>query len=662
MKFVKISLNNSIVLGTNDFEFDDSVDINTISGINGSGKTTLFKSVILVQKAYFVQQIESEGACYDFPYEDYFDEVAKELFDILQNEKGFIKLILRVYRNDLNAAELLQTWGEDKSTYQDIEVTLISKNVLENDDSSKRRALDWEISISEWDNTILETFWNLKSPRQIIVYFPADRKVLEKNVTFNDVKIVKDNSVSRALNVIMNEESLYDTLYERMINGYVRERLVPSKSGQANELAYFYKSKKEFSYLMPDITINNFSGNVIPDQFILLAKMDKGKKYDVRHFSSGEKLIWYSQLLLNYFDSTSLIIYDEPENHLHENLLWKFTYFLKDKCQGVENDLSQVFLLTHSKNLIYNTFRSGKNYYIDDMKLIELSYDNCEEDLRKIGISYINEKVLFVEGKSDVKILEECLEPYNITVKALDGCTEIIKTYESIQKIHQYLHGNQIVFMIDRDTRSDDDIDDIAKADPDFFKKHFIVLERREIESYFLEPSYFCGALGDLQKKLNPDQEPITEEGIEKRIRKFADDNRQDTEKAYLNGLLHSQLKEADDLIQKKNIPIGSKDEFSKYLDSVFNGDKFKSKVDEMRADYSAMQDMYSDEKWNKDWKSICDGKSVYHSLIGELVSEIGIEHSRLHNQVVEYALKSQKGPVNNLVFEILSKFQIERR
>lgn len=659
MKLIKVSLDNSIVLGSNEFTFDDSVDINTISGINGSGKTTLFKSVILVQKAYFVQQAGPENASYDFPYDDYFEEVAKELFDILQNDKGFIILTLKVYKKDLTASEFLKWWGDEKNNSQNIEVTLLSKHYLKNDDGSKKRALDWEIDISERDNGILESFWNLKKPRQIIVYFPADRKVREKNVTFNDVKIIKDSSVSRALNVIMKEESLYDTLYERMINGYIRERLVPSKSGQTNEMAYFHKSKREFSYLMPDISIVNFSGNVISDQFILLAKTNKGKKYDVRHFSSGEKLIWYSLLLLNYFESTSLIIYDEPENHLHENLLWKFTYFLKDKCQNEDNDLSQVFLLTHSKNLIYNTFQSGKNYYIDDRKLTELSYENCEEDLRKIGISYVNEKVLFVEGDSDVKVLEECLGPYNITVKPLGGCSEIIKTYESIQRIHQYLHGNQIVFMIDRDTRSDEDIEIIAKADPEFFKRHFIILERREIESYFLESSYFCGALGDLWAKLNPDKKRLSKKELDTHFKELADDNRAATERACLNSLLHIRLKQTDDLIKESQIPIDSSDAFSKYLDSVFDGDKFKAKIEAMRSDYISVQERYSDEKWDKEWKSICDGKRVYHAMIQEMVRDIGVENSRIQRLIIDYALKSKEGPVNKLIAEIISMFHI---
>jgi AAA15 family ATPase/GTPase len=40
-----------------EFHFNDTTKINTISGKNGSGKSTIFKSIVLCQKAFFLEQV-----------------------------------------------------------------------------------------------------------------------------------------------------------------------------------------------------------------------------------------------------------------------------------------------------------------------------------------------------------------------------------------------------------------------------------------------------------------------------------------------------------------------------------------------------------------------------------------------------------------------------
>ena len=55
----KVILNNIRKFnGYQEFVFDKKSAINTISGKNGSGKSTIVESVILCQKAFFVNQME----------------------------------------------------------------------------------------------------------------------------------------------------------------------------------------------------------------------------------------------------------------------------------------------------------------------------------------------------------------------------------------------------------------------------------------------------------------------------------------------------------------------------------------------------------------------------------------------------------------------------
>lgn len=115
--------------------------------------------------------------------------------------------------------------------------------------------------------------------------------------------------------------------------------------------------------------------------------------------------------------------------------------------------------------------------------LKSLEFDNAEDDLRHLGLSYVDEKALLVEGATDVSILSLLLEDQNIKIQELSECHAIIKTYEGLQRIASYVQDKRIVFIIDRDTRDDTDIERIKNENPDYFNKYFIVLQKQEIEN-----------------------------------------------------------------------------------------------------------------------------------------------------------------------------------
>ena len=70
----------------------------------------------------------------------------------------------------------------------------------------------------------------------------------------------------------------------------------------SNKNFLFIQSKKIFEELIPDIKIGNISSSVVKNQFVITtSKTDDIKhNYEIREFSSGEKLIWYTAILLNY--------------------------------------------------------------------------------------------------------------------------------------------------------------------------------------------------------------------------------------------------------------------------------------------------------------------------------------------------------------------------
>ncbi|MGN4444801.1 hypothetical protein ACTFOB_07770 [Bacillus cereus group sp. MYBK79-1] len=199
------------------------------------------------------------------------------------------------------------------------------------------------------------------------------------------------------------------------------KRLIPTKGKQD---FYFKLGSFLFNQLFPHIRFKNFSANNFrTDEVVALVsnEVTGGSRYDLRKLSSGEKTVFYLFLYLNFVGRISLLIVDEPENHLYEGLILNFVTLvsqlgrddinykqvldelnlpgnLAEKVdtympQAGHNKISQTILMTHSRVLIYSAFDLGSNFILNEDGLSVLEYNRCERMLRELGISSIYNKV-----------------------------------------------------------------------------------------------------------------------------------------------------------------------------------------------------------------------------------------------------------------------------
>lgn len=214
-------------------------------------------------------------------------------------------------------------------------------------------------------------------------------------------------------------------------------------------------------------------------------KDDKNILYNGSEMSDGERAIFYFIGEVLSVKPNSLIIIDEPENHLHKSILIRLwdaiekaredctflyvTHNLDFACSRVDSSIIWV------KNMIYNgcwdfEVLDEKEDYVPDQLMLEILGNR--------------QNVLLIEGASnkslDLKLYSQIFTDYNII--PLGSCQSVInatKTYNNINT--QKLHRINVVGIIDRDRRSDEEVEALEKD-------NVYVTQVAEIENLFLLP------------------------------------------------------------------------------------------------------------------------------------------------------------------------------
>lgn len=646
MKIHSVELNNIKSFSeTHVIDFSLSDKINTISGINGSGKTTIFKSIILAQKIFFLELLNDK--------ETNSDNNDKELLNYFNKQFSYISLTFEFA--DLSLASFLVLCK--KRTKNSIQIELIPGQANLNK---------------------IKEYWNVNNPRNLIIYIDSNRSIVEDDFSNKSIQINQQSAVELALQYIFNPEEIFFSTYNRFISDYLRERLIPSTPRA--DMAH-YVAKILIADILDYLKINNFTALEEKEQFILQVKNTNtgGGFYDMRNLSSGEKTLFYIYHFICYIRNIGMLIIDEPENNLHENMLTKFVVSLHQICNSekfsdliistaAKNDigirenlktqitrhydnhnLKQVFLLTHSKNLIYNNFSSGKNFVING-ELQTIEYDNYEKKLREIGLSKIINKVLFVEGKTENELLQTIMASKNIKVKPLGGCGEVISTYKKYLQIASEIRDVQFCFMIDKDTRGDEDIDSIRNSNPAFFDEHFIIMDRHEIENYFLEPEIFHKLYTNHKKMFNKIVVPKASD-IELRIRQIAENNKSIVLRKKLQSLNQKSLSKIKIAISGKNLPIDDEEAYKSHINSAFTEESLSKTIENIYDNFKQVDEI--GKVWDARWKELCDGKTVLHEYVKIVSKDIELIHHRTLTELLEIGLSQPGNEINNIINKI---------
>jgi len=235
---------------------------------------------------------------------------------------------------------------------------------------------------------------------------------------------------------------------------------------------------------------------------------EKGIVIKVQDLSSGERVL--VSLVLWIFNSEDLttfpkiLLLDEPDAHLHPEMVTKLLYVLYDVLYKKFN--VKIVMTTHSPTTVALA-NEDCLYLVDNKKegfefITQIEKDNALEILTEflpnLSIDYKNQKQVFCESPTDVKYYQsihnkfiaevsDCYKYYFIANSAGKGnCSQV---YSIVDQIRGF--GNSTSFGI---------VDFDKNNQPKNATKVHGINERWAVENFILDPFYIISLLYDLKK------------------------------------------------------------------------------------------------------------------------------------------------------------------
>lgn len=288
-----------------------------------------------------------------------------------------------------------------------------------------------------------------------------------------------------------------------------------------NQPKTFKRVEDNFSLIFPDVELIQTPVTINTETQIKLKFEGSDTLIPLADCGSGYTHVLILLSILQA-DTNRIILYDEPHVYLHP-AAEKAIYDLASKYSE-----HQFLLTTHSPILI--NYPVEKNLYLVKKEKGISTYSSLNrvgDILKELGIQNSDfsfaEKIIFVEGETEEKILPMIFEHFGVkqigynykllnmkgTGKEFNNKGAMSSNSQKIDLIMEGLSGNNpipYIFFIDRDEKSDAKIQELF----DIYGGKIRILQRREIENYFLSSSkQICKVLLDYGV-----DEQVTEEHV----------------------------------------------------------------------------------------------------------------------------------------------------
>ncbi|WHX62774.1 ATP-dependent nuclease [Peribacillus frigoritolerans] len=264
-----------------------------------------------------------------------------------------------------------------------------------------------------------------------------------------------------------------------------------------NDEMNFDKIRNTFKQIFTDVT--SVTTPVNADNLTNISLYFDGSREQIPLYNCGSGFTHVLLLLcVLYTKENSVVLFDEPHVFLHPSAEKAIYDLIND------TDYHQYFLTTHSPILINYPFDKQVFHVKKENGFSNYSGLNAmQELLSEIGVNNsdfaLSDKVLFVEGETEEAIIPIILSHfgmkqigYNYRILKMNGTgnefskkSAMTRHKEKLDLILRGISTSPIPYkiLIDSDEKSDAKIKEIEEK----YGDNVFILERRELENYFLD-------------------------------------------------------------------------------------------------------------------------------------------------------------------------------
>ena len=216
-----------------------------------------------------------------------------------------------------------------------------------------------------------------------------------------------------------------------------------------------YQLKETWGILLPHRILH-----ITGDNIYVSDKKQCSEKYSASDMSDGERAIFYILGQLLTADENSILIFDEPELHIHKSIISN----LWDQIEQLRPDCA-FLMITH--DIEFAATRSAKKYvirnYFPDPAWDISEMPDSDFDEQTITLILGSRKpILFIEGNNsslDIETYRCCYPEWTVIPKG--ACKDVIQAVSSLQKLNEDmpLLNLKCAGIVDRDTRDQSEID-----------------------------------------------------------------------------------------------------------------------------------------------------------------------------------------------------------
>ena len=332
-----------------------------------------------------------------------------------------------------------------------------------------------------------------------------------------------------------------------------------------------------------------------------------GIEHDINQLSSGQREILMTYTHLEKLrPSSSIILFDEPELHLHPALQRRVIAHLQHLLDRGNN---QIWAITHSEEIVGSTpyeslysMTGRSNPAITPVRVRAAQIELLQQLGASVAIQLTSPRILFLEGESDADLLPLFFEslPASLSLVNTNGKGNLMRLAPAaMQLVEQTIVDGQFYMVRDKDVEDEPEkIDGLQRK----FDGHFFTWDRYHIENYLLDESAIAHVLSsDPDLRNMPD---ATEVG--NLLKQYADQRKSEVIAKHIEAALNSQLRVRLRLNPKEDL-----------RESLIKAAESRSSFTAELLELQAVDELYNRvadaicSRWGEEWRALCIGRSV---------------------------------------------------